>query len=365
MESALAKHTTTKGQYSLVVWDEVQWHSKNQISYLFSRVRSKAKGPHKVIATCNPHPDAAVRPFVEWYLDQTTGIPIPERSGTMRYFAEYRGDFVFGGSEEELLENYPGVSPQTYVFIAANIYSNPILMARDEQYVKRLENLKRSERARLLEGSWYVREEASKYFKRDSLEFVDYPPTEKATRVRCWDFGYTLPSEMNRDPDYTASVLMSRTADGIYTIEHAMRFRKTAGDHAREVIEQAKADGIDEVQVFIPRESGPGKAWSHQLAREIIEGGVPVRLITVSGHSGKLSRFKPFASLAENGNVKIVRGTWNEMLLNEAEAFDGQRGGHDDMVDCLSDCALQLLRANTLPTFTLGNDSYTRPSPLG
>ena len=152
------------GQYSLVVWDEVQWHSKNQISYLFSRVRSKAKGPHQVLATCNPHPDAAIRPFVEWYLDQSTGIPIPERSGTVRYFAEYKGDWVFGDTAEELREKYSqALDPQTYRFIAATIRDNPVLMERDPDYVNRLENLKPSERARLLMGSWYVREEASRF----------------------------------------------------------------------------------------------------------------------------------------------------------------------------------------------------------
>ena len=220
-------------------------------------MRSKAQGPHKVLATCNPHPDADVRPFVEWYLDQSTGIPIPERSGVVRYFAEHRGEFVFADTPEELKEQYSStLNPQTYTFIGANVYDNPVLMERDPAYVSRLQNLKPSERARLLDGSWYVREEASKFFKRDWVTFVDTPPIEAARRVRCWDFAYTLPSEANRDPDYTASVLMSRTAAGVYTIEHANRFRKLSGEHVRGIIEQARYDGVDEVQVFIPREVG-------------------------------------------------------------------------------------------------------------
>lgn len=355
------------GQYSLVVWDEVQWHSKNQISYLFSRVRSKAEGPHQVLATCNPHPDAAVRPFVEWYLDQNTGIPLPERSGVVRYFAEYRGDFVFGDTPEELKEKYsPNLSPQTYTFISANIYSNPILMARDSQYVARLENLKRSERARLLEGSWYVRESTSKLVRAEDIVMVDHAPTERATRVRCWDFAYTLPSETNRDPDFTASVMMSRTADGIYTIEHAWRDRKQASDHVKEVVKMAEYDG-PEVQVFIPRESGPGKAWSQNFTRELIEQGINARPIVISGHSGKLSKFKPFAALCGNGNIRMVRAPWNDWLLAELEGFDGTRnsgGVHDDGLDCVSDCTIQLSRSATLPVFTLPNSEFTKSSPI-
>lgn len=351
------------GQYSLVVWDEVQWHSKNQISYLFSRVRSKAKGPHRVLATANPHPDAAIRPYVEWYLDQKTGIPIPERSGVVRYFAEFRGDFVFGASVEEIREKYSEkLNPQTYTFIAANIYSNPVLMQRDPSYVTRLENLKPSEKARLLDGSWYVRESNSKLFDRSWLKVVDAPPVEPATRIRCWDFAYSLQSEALRDPDFTACVLMSRTKTGIYTIEHVYHVRKQAGEHVQEVLRMYEYDG-DGVQQFIPRENGPGKAWSQQFQRELIEAGVPVRSIVVSGHTGKAQKYRPFCALAEGGHVQITKGAMEEWFLTELEAFDGTRNGqHDDGVDCVSDCAIQLSRMNTLPSFVLPD--FTKSSPL-
>lgn len=314
----------------------------------------------------NPHPDAAVRPFVEWYLDQNTGIPIPERSGTVRYFAEYRGDFVFGDTPEEIKEKYSqNLHPQTYTFIAANIYSNPVLMARDPEYVSRLENLKRSERARLLEGSWFVREESSKYVKTDDIKMIEYPPTDAVTRIRCWDFAYTLPSETNRDPDWTACVLMSRTKEGIYTIEHAWRARIPASEHVKEVVKMAEYDG-EHVQQYVPKETGPGKAWSQNFVRELIEQGVPAKTIQISGHSGKLSKFKPFIALAGNGNVQMVRGNWNDWLLGEMESFDGTRNGHhDDGIDCVSDCTIQLSRSATLPVFSLSNSTdFHKTSPL-
>ena len=265
---------------------------------------------------------------------------------------------------EDLILNYGDkIKPQTYTFISANVYDNPVLVERDPDYVARLENLKRSERARLLEGSWYVREEASKYFKREYLTMIDAPPISVQRRVRCWDFAYTLPSEVYRNPDWTASVLMSRSSEGVYTIENATRFRKTAAFHAGEIIEQARFDGIDEVQIYLPKETAAGKGWTHHLSRELSEAGIPVKFINSPTHSGKLARFRPFASLAENGHVQMVKGPWNEWLLAEMEAFDGSRNTgdiHDDGVDCVSDCTLQLIRGAHMTPVVLSNANNTR-----
>jgi phage terminase large subunit-like protein len=39
---------------------------------------------------------------------------------------------------------------------------------------------------------------------------------------------------------------------------------------------------------------------------------------------------------AEAGNVKLVRGTWNDAYLNELENFDGSDGCVADQVDASS-----------------------------
>lgn len=319
------------GQYSLVVFDEAQWHSQEQVMYLLSRIRSKAEGPHRLICTCNPHPDSFLLKFVNWYIDQDTGIPIEERSGVTRYFAQYRGDLVFGESPEALQKKYgANLTPISYTFVSANIYSNPVLMAHDPSYVHRLENLKRSERDRLLLGSWFARESASRYFKREWCQFVDMPEQNAVRRVRSWDLAGTLVSEVNRDPDYTCGVLVARDKFGNYTVEDAYRFRKLSGDVINEIIATAVRDGVDEVQVTLPKETGAGASWSQHLIRTLAEAGIPAKLITVSGHKGKITRFLPFASMAETGGVRILRGDWNEWYLNELESFDGSRKNHDD-----------------------------------
>jgi len=54
---------------------------------------------------------------------------------------------------------------------------------------------------------------------------------------------------------------------------------------------------------------------------------------TVSGD--KEVRARPFASQSQAGNVKVIRGGWNEDFFKELESFPD--GSHDDIVDAASD----------------------------
>ena len=42
-------------------------------------------------------------------------------------------------------------------------------------------------------------------------------------------------------------------------------------------------------------------------------------------------RFRPFSAQAQAGNVKVLRGGWNEVWFAELEAFP--EGRHDDDAD--------------------------------
>lgn len=75
----------------------------------------------------------------------------------------------------------------------------------------------------------------------------------------------------------------------------------------------------------------------------------------MSGHSGKIQRFLPFAAMAESGAVKVVRGDWNDAFFTELESFNGGRSGHDDQVDATSDAFNMIAKSIQIPTFTLPN----------
>jgi len=50
--------------------------------------------------------------------------------------------------------------------------------------------------------------------------------------------------------------------------------------------------------------------------------------------TSKVARADPFSAAAEAGNVKLVKGLWNEEYLREFELFPA--GKHDDQVDASS-----------------------------
>ena len=353
------------GQYSLVVFDEAQNHTQVQVRYLESRIRSKAKGPHQLIATCNPRYDSHLLPFVEWYLDPVTGIPDPEKSCVERYYASYNGALVFGATEDEITQKYPGLNPQTYTYIAATIKDNPIMKVINPGYVNRLENLKRVERERLLLGSWFAKEASAGYFKRDWVEEIDTVPNDVVLRVRGMDLAASLASEAYPNPDWTASVMISRTKSGHYVVEHVERYRKLSNGVLENIVETDKRDkgfGYD-CAVYTPEDPGAGgKLASMYVIKYLVEHGVDARA-EKSSTTGKLSKMQPFLSLAEAGLVKCVKGDWLEAWYNELEDYiDGNRNQKDDMWDATGTATKALLKQVVLPTFVI--PSLTQASPI-
>ena len=73
--------------------------------------------------------------------------------------------------------------------------------------------------------------------------------------------------------------------------------------------------------------------------------GYTVRADKVTG--SKLERAQPLAAQAEVGNVKLVRGAWNEPFLQELHAFP-TKGVPDDQVDAASGAFNALKRREEL-----------------
>lgn len=355
------------GQYSLVVFDEGQNHSEVQLRYLSSRIRSKAKGPHQLIVTCNPKSthDYLLK-FVTPYLDPETGIPLPEMHARERYFGSYNGATVVAESKEALEAEYPGIEAQTYTFIAATIKDNPRMKIINPKYVANLENLKRVERERLLLGSWSAKESAAGYFKREWVEMIDRPPVKVNGRVRGMDLAASLASESSPNPDWSASIKMSRTPDGFYVVEDAERYRKLSHSVLEHIVETDKKDKrmLQESIVYLPVDPGAGGDMAAMFSvKYLIERGVIAKIDKKGGNTGKLVKMQPFLSLAEAGLVKVVKGDWNDMWFNELEDYiDGNKKQKDDMWDATGTAAKALLRNNTIPSFTI--PSITQASPI-
>ena len=50
-----------------------------------------------VRASCNPKPNSWVARLLEWWIDQDTGYPIPERDGVIRYMVNFKNDIQIYG----------------------------------------------------------------------------------------------------------------------------------------------------------------------------------------------------------------------------------------------------------------------------
>lgn len=176
-------------------------------------------------------------------------------------------------------------------------------------------------------GNWEARPEGSGYYQRSWLPVVTKAPA-KAQRVRSWDLASSVPSDVNPNPDWTVGVLMSRTAEGRYTIEDVVRFRDRPDGVTKAILETAARDGTD-VLVTIPQDPGAaGKAAALQVVRKLAEQGNTAKVRTT--HTNKVTRYSPFSAMAESGMVDIVQGSWNNIYHSESEAFTGDGKTKDD-----------------------------------
>ncbi len=185
-------------------------------------------------------------------------------------------------------------------------------------------------------------------FKRQWFEVVDALPANRR-RVRRWDFAGTEATQ-GTDPDWTVGLLMS-VANGVYYVEDVVRDRCSPAGVETMVRNTATADG-KAVPIRIPQDPGAaGKSVALSFVKAL--AGWDIRAKTETG--SKTDRARPLEAQAEAGNVKLLRGAWNQVFLDELCVFPG--GAHDDQVDAASGAFAELLETPPTPLFgTYGND---------
>lgn len=327
------EHEQTKFEWHgaeipLILFDELTTFTASQFWYLMSRNRSMSGVRGYIRASCNPDADSWVAELIGWWIDAETGLPIPERSGIIRYFVRVEDQLEWGDSVEELVRRYPHSIPKSLTFIGALLSDNPALDRADPGYRANLMNMQRVERERLLYGNWKIRPSAGLFFQRSWVEVVDILPA--GLRVaRGWDLAGTAYNGIN-DPDWTCSCKMGRSLQGVYYVLDATWMRGNPGDVKRTVKNTASYDG-KLVAIHLPQE--PAQAGKSQAADYVSElAGYRVAVRVESGD--KTTRFSPFSAQAEHGNVRVLRGPWNERFFSELEGFPEMT--HDDMPDSTS-----------------------------
>ena len=323
-------------EYSSITFEELHTFDRESFFFMLTRLRSNANVPSKVKATMNPCTRESqggwIHEFLEGFYIDDYGYPIQENSGKIRYFvSDEDGHIDMADTEGELLARHGNdCSPMSFSFISALIVDNPVLCKLQPDYLRALRNAGRVERERLLFGCWNVAPKGGGYFQRDWVDFIDRRDLPKLTKaIRCWDLASSVKSEVNSDPDATASVLMGTDSNGrIYIIDACDLFGRPA-QVSDKILERGIMDG-KATPIGIPQDVGAAGvvAFSH-YANPLMQRGFKVK--RMKARKGKLERFQGFSNAAENGMVTIVRGDWNRKFMSQLEDFDPQRKrGHDD-----------------------------------
>ncbi len=329
------KYEYDGAQYALIGWDQLEHFSESQFFYMMARNRSVC-GVHPYIrATCNPDPDSFVAKLIEWWIDQNTGFPIPERAGVIRYFARINEQIVFSDKPEELKSKDPECIPKSLTFIPSNVYDNKILLHTNPEYLGNLKALSLVERKRLLEGNWKVRVSAGNLFNRDWYKIVDAPPAG-GVDIRFWDFAATEKKIKSPDPDYSAGVKLRYVGGLWYVLDCiAVRLEGAALDRlflnvASQDLNQAKQSGASYILGWEVEPGSAGKREAVRMTRMV--PGADCRPRQPAGD--KITRARGFASQSEAGNVALVSGKWNDEWLIHMHNQPDMK--HDDIMDATS-----------------------------
>lgn len=167
-------------QIAYIGFDELTHFTKKMFFYLLSRNRSVCGVKPYVRATCNPDPDSWIAELIEWWIDQDTGDPIPERAGIVRYLLIDGDNYIWGDTVEEvaqkgqhLIDEIPDEVDiniedliKSVAFIPGDIYDNKILLKENPGYLANLLAQDEQTKAQLLHGNWKV--------KVSEDEIIDY-----------------------------------------------------------------------------------------------------------------------------------------------------------------------------------------------
>ena len=329
-------------QIAFIGFDELTHFTEHQFWYMLSRNRSLCGVRPYIRATTNPDPDSFVAALIAWWIDQETGYPIPERSGVIRWFVRENNVVIWADTKEELLIDNPERSIadiKSLTFISSQVYDNKILLEKDPGYLGNLKALSLVDRERLLKGNWKIRPAAGTMFRKEWFEIVDAVPAARQI-VRYWDRAATESTEEKRNnPDWTSGTKMSRDLKGTFYIEDVTRFRGTPLVVEQGIANTASRDG-KRCEIGIEQDPGQaGKAEAEYQVRNL--AGYVVHAFPV--HKDKVTRASPYSAQVEAGNVKLLRGPWNDVFIAEHENFPPPAGkGKDDQVDSSSGAFMML-----------------------
>lgn len=169
-------------------------------------------------------------------------------------------------------------------------------------------------------------------FKPAQLELIDALPAGNIKWVRGWDF-----ASVSKGGDFTVGAKLGRLPDGRLLIGDIERGQYGPDERDSTLVNTSARDGSG-VRISIPQDPGQaGKTQIVYLTRKL--SGHRVHSSPETGD--KVSRAELLAAQVNVGNVLMLRGSWNEALVDEMRMFPN--GTHDDQIDALSRAFSELI----------------------
>jgi len=307
LESERDKYRYQGAALQYVGFDELSQFTESQYSYLFSR------------------------------LTRLEGVNIPLRMRTASNPGGIGHEWV---KRRFITPPIEDMQKQNRFFIPAFLEDNPYV--DQEAYEKSLNRLDPVTREQLRHGNWDIAI-AGNMFKREWFEIIDAIP-QGSRQVRFWDMAATEQKE-NKDPDWTVGCLLAEK-NGIFYVGNITRFQKTPADTEMIIKQTAQMDGI-RTRIYAEQEPGAsGKIAIAHYARDVLKG---YSFVGIPSTGSKVTRAQPLSAAAQNGNVKIVNGTWIGDMLSELVLFP-TKGVHDDIVDAMSGAFNELNQVKPAPS---------------
>jgi predicted phage terminase large subunit-like protein len=178
--------------------------------------------------------------------------------------------------------------------------------------------------------------------------------------VRHWDLAASKKRGSGIGQAATAGVKLGQAPDGAFYVGHVLRLQDEGHEVRKAIRSTAAADGV-QVEVSLPQDPGQaGKVQASDLVAML--AGYVVHAEPETGD--KVTRAEPIAAQAAAGNLRLVKGDWNEAFLDEVGNFPS--GSHKDQVDALSGAFGRLLKRTnsifSMPLAEIGCEPFAIPS---
>lgn len=152
-------------------------------------------------------------------------------------------------------------------------------------------------------------------FKREWFEVVDYAP-RGGQILRFWDLAATV-----KDTAYFTAGVKLQYVDDVYYVLDAIAEQVSPAEADQLILNTALMDG-NTCAIYWELEGGSAGIRDAVHLQDLLSG---FSAEAVKPQGDKVKRAAPFASEAMRGNVKLVRGDWNNRYLNALYKFNGSR----------------------------------------